>query len=292
MEDITLLHISDLHVDGLDSDRKLPASYWSTMAVTLNRLNPDLIVVTGDLTTHGGCDIQALYQAREFLASTGRPYLVVPGNHDLSPSSVMRKDECYEDVKWPKTHFSQVFSQPSTVTQHIGPVSVIGIALRDGDPDQSLLQLKTALSQAPGPVLVFGHYPLRPVRTQGVLAEFGWSQYIPNTMPEFRRILKSSPRVRLYGCGHVHAASVQPITPALVQISAGGLGPGPSQYWLYKINAQDVTFYSVAGPGPATFWNEVDAEHGNVYDYNWGKTKSGLIRLAHEPSLLTLSAHF
>lgn len=286
-DETTIIHISDLHIDGLGPNRQMSTQGWQAMADALRRLHPDLVVVTGDLTTHGSCHIEHLYQAREFLDSIGVDYLVIPGNHDLSPSADVRADECYENVPWKHTRFCQVFSQSPAAARTLGPVSVIGLALREGDPDGALTGLQSTLAAAPGPVLVFGHYPLRTVRTQGVLSAFGWTQYIPGTLPEFRRILKSAPQVRLYGCGHVHAASVMAITPSLAQISAGGLGPGPSQFWLYKITSGDLAFFSMLAEGPPLFWNGENLAGADPCLYNWGDIRTGRIALtpSHSASL-------
>ncbi len=73
----TIAHISDLHFGTEDAD----------MVADLRRqfvqLQPDLVVVSGDLTQRARA---SQYQAtREFLDSIPFPYLVVPGNHDVAP---------------------------------------------------------------------------------------------------------------------------------------------------------------------------------------------------------------
>ena len=71
-----LLHVSDLHVrrleplDALDPLRELTA-----------RVDPTLVVATGDLAHRGR--LVEVERAAEFLRSLERPLLAVPGNHDI-----------------------------------------------------------------------------------------------------------------------------------------------------------------------------------------------------------------
>lgn len=275
----TIIHISDLHIDGLTPGVEMSAHDWEVLARTLKMLSPDLVVVTGDLSTRGSCNPAALQSARDFLDNLGVEYMVLPGNHDLSPRPEHRTNECFEDVSWEQTHFGRVFRQPPTVVRHVGLVTVIGLALRDDDQDGALTALQAALDKVTGPTLVFGHYPLQTIREHGVLSRFGWSDYVPRAMPVLRRILLASPQVRIYGCGHVHAASVLALTPTLRQISAGGLGPGPSQFWLYKIRADQLGYFSVMGSGPGTFWDPGDTGGEDAVSYHWGDVRLGLIDL-------------
>lgn len=72
-----LAHISDLRFGKVDSKLVL------TLAEELDGFNPDLIVVTGDVTEHAR--VGEFEAARGFLDSLPFPRLVVPGNHDIAP---------------------------------------------------------------------------------------------------------------------------------------------------------------------------------------------------------------
>ena len=72
-----LAHISDLHFDDADQPVVLE------LAEELDDFDPDLIVVTGDLTEDARPS--QFERARNFLDSLPFPRLVIPGNHDIAP---------------------------------------------------------------------------------------------------------------------------------------------------------------------------------------------------------------
>jgi 3',5'-cyclic AMP phosphodiesterase CpdA len=71
-----ILHLSDLHI----GTREAP-EIVDPLAHLIERMQPELIVASGDLT-HRGRPAQH-ERAATFLRSLGRPVLAVPGNHDL-----------------------------------------------------------------------------------------------------------------------------------------------------------------------------------------------------------------
>jgi 3',5'-cyclic AMP phosphodiesterase CpdA len=71
-----LLHVSDLHVGSAAAFRIEPS-----LASLVERLRPELIVASGDLTHRGRPDQHD--RAAEFLRSFGLPLHVIPGNHDI-----------------------------------------------------------------------------------------------------------------------------------------------------------------------------------------------------------------
>jgi len=71
-----ILHVSDLHTGaGTDS------TVEDALAGLVERVVPELIVASGDLTNRGRRDQHE--RAHRFLGSLGPPVLAVPGNHDL-----------------------------------------------------------------------------------------------------------------------------------------------------------------------------------------------------------------
>lgn len=75
-----ILHLSDLHTGARHGSQD--ATFGLAVAALVERVDPDLVVVTGDLT-HRGTTTQHAHAA-QFLHGLGRPLLVVPGNHDIA----------------------------------------------------------------------------------------------------------------------------------------------------------------------------------------------------------------
>jgi 3',5'-cyclic AMP phosphodiesterase CpdA len=73
---VRLLHISDLHAGSVKE-----TAVEQSLKPLLERVQPDLIAVTGDLTHRGRRGEHE--RAAELLRDLGRPLLVVPGNHDI-----------------------------------------------------------------------------------------------------------------------------------------------------------------------------------------------------------------
>ena len=71
----TLVHLSDLHFGTVRQEIVLP------LLSLLERIHPDLIAVSGDLTQRARRE--QFQAAREFLDAMRFPKIVVPGNHDI-----------------------------------------------------------------------------------------------------------------------------------------------------------------------------------------------------------------
>jgi 3',5'-cyclic AMP phosphodiesterase CpdA len=73
---VRLLHISDLHAGSVEE-----TAVEQSLEPLLERTQPELIVITGDLTHRGRR--REHERAAAFLRGLGRPLLVIPGNHDI-----------------------------------------------------------------------------------------------------------------------------------------------------------------------------------------------------------------
>jgi len=73
---VRLLHLSDLHVGTAEEPQVERA-----LGALIERIAPELIVASGDLTHRGRPSEHD--RAAAFLKRLGRPLLVVPGNHDI-----------------------------------------------------------------------------------------------------------------------------------------------------------------------------------------------------------------
>jgi 3',5'-cyclic AMP phosphodiesterase CpdA len=71
----TLVHLSDLHFGRVDARLLAP------LTALVNRIQPDLVAISGDLTQRARNAQFA--QARQWLDTLRAPRLVVPGNHDI-----------------------------------------------------------------------------------------------------------------------------------------------------------------------------------------------------------------
>jgi 3',5'-cyclic AMP phosphodiesterase CpdA len=87
-----LLHLSDLHVGSREEPRLEPG-----LADLIDRIDPELIVASGDLTHRGRA-----YQhdrAAAFLQGLGRPIFAVPGNHDIPYTPIARFTRTFEQFE-------------------------------------------------------------------------------------------------------------------------------------------------------------------------------------------------
>lgn len=79
----TIAHISDLHFGRHDETAA------ERLLADLVELQPDLVVITGDLTQRARH--WQFSAAREFLARLPRPVIVIPGNHDVPLYDVIQR---------------------------------------------------------------------------------------------------------------------------------------------------------------------------------------------------------
>jgi 3',5'-cyclic AMP phosphodiesterase CpdA len=73
---VRLLHISDLHAGSVEE-----TAVERSLVPLIDRVDPQLIAVTGDLAHRGRR--REHERAAAFLRALGRPLFVVPGNHDI-----------------------------------------------------------------------------------------------------------------------------------------------------------------------------------------------------------------
>jgi len=79
----TIVHISDLHF-GKIANKILPSLIQS-----INKLNPSIIVVSGDLTQRA--TKTEFQEARIFFDQLTSPKLIVPGNHDIPLYNIFKR---------------------------------------------------------------------------------------------------------------------------------------------------------------------------------------------------------
>jgi 3',5'-cyclic AMP phosphodiesterase CpdA len=79
---IRIGHLSDLHL-GRPMTKRSPLDLFRIWLGALAESEVDVVVVSGDLVQRA-TDRRSLVSAREALGSSGLPWVVVPGNHDVA----------------------------------------------------------------------------------------------------------------------------------------------------------------------------------------------------------------
>ncbi len=80
---LKLVHLSDLHF-GTQSEEIV-----SALEKTIQEINPDFVVISGDFTQIGS--VKEFQIAQSFLKNFSCPYLCVPGNHDIPARHIMER---------------------------------------------------------------------------------------------------------------------------------------------------------------------------------------------------------
>jgi 3',5'-cyclic AMP phosphodiesterase CpdA len=96
-----ILHVSDLHFGARRALREPAAD--GALAALVERLEPDLLIASGDLTHRGRREQHEA--AAGFLRGFGVPVLAVPGNHDIPYSAPHRLTRTWVEFErqWPST---------------------------------------------------------------------------------------------------------------------------------------------------------------------------------------------
>lgn len=107
--DWSFVHVSDIHVGSPRSYRFQPAwnENWQTARRQIEEIDPELVLVGGDLTRDGATHTEELVSVQEDLARLGPECLVIPGNHEVgnkwSPESSVAINSAY------LRHYASVF---------------------------------------------------------------------------------------------------------------------------------------------------------------------------------------
>lgn len=182
-----IAHLSDTHLDN--SPERL-ARFHAVLDQVQQLPQIDALLISGDLTDHGSAD-----EYREFFdALPGEiPSISVPGNHDLS--GPMRE-------ALQRGGADQSLNRSLTVDG----VTIVGLDSHIDGVDEGELRAdalafaRSAISAAPGPVLLAMHHPAVPVGHR-VMDQFGLRN------PEaLRALIEENESVLAVLTGHVHTA--------------------------------------------------------------------------------------
>jgi DNA repair exonuclease SbcCD nuclease subunit len=115
MPDITIVHSSDLHIDGRDSESFHPLC---KVTETARGLGADVLLLAGDIFDHNRMPLAQIDRAARVLADAGMATVILPGNHDcLSADSVYRRGGL-ADV--PNVHVLGVSSEEEWLAAELG----------------------------------------------------------------------------------------------------------------------------------------------------------------------------
>ncbi len=194
MRPFVLIQISDLHIGaewtGGDPESKLAAA---VAAVNAFRGGADAILVSGDLTEHGG---EGEYElARELLSELRAPLHVIPGNHD--ERGALRR----------AFGLPGEGAEPIQYAVDLGPLRLLALDTTNpgsdaGELDEARLAwLEAELAREPErPALIALHHPPLAIGI-GVWDEIGLAAAGREGL---ERIVAASPQILGMVSGHVH----------------------------------------------------------------------------------------
>lgn len=109
----TIAHLSDMHFGRIDH------TVLPVLAQTIRHANPDVVVVSGDLTQRARR--REFRDARDFLATLPFPQVIVPGNHDVPLYNV------YMRAFRPLRRFRRFFGEQMAPFHADDEVAIVGI---------------------------------------------------------------------------------------------------------------------------------------------------------------------
>ena len=115
-----IAHISDLHISKSSFDEEM---FFKAVS-EINHLNPDMIILTGDITNNGYYD--EFKQATRYLQMFEAPLFAVPGNHDSRNLGYQTFEDLIGERSWKLTLGEKVTvmgldsSSPDEDKGHIG----------------------------------------------------------------------------------------------------------------------------------------------------------------------------
>ncbi len=175
----TLVQLSDLHFGSND------IAITAELQKTVRELNPEVVVVSGDLTTRART--VEFIQAKQFLKYLPGEHIVVPGNHDISLYDVFRR------FFKPLDRFKKIISQEVESHYINKEVMIIGLnssrsfTVKGGNISAKQLEkVEGVLSDVPSSVMriVVTHHPLNEVGSRIVdrLMELGINFFVSGHM--------------------------------------------------------------------------------------------------------------
>ncbi|MEE0934343.1 MAG: metallophosphoesterase family protein [Methanobrevibacter sp.] len=225
-----IAHISDLHISRADFDEEV----FMQAVAEINHLQPDMIILTGDLTNNGY--YKEFEQATRYLSLFEAPLFAIPGNHDSRNLGYQTFEELIGERSWKLTlgdEFTVIGLDSSSPDESRGHI---------GTPQHMWLehQLDECVIQENFAIVALHHHVIsipQTGRERNVLSDAG-------------DILKTltTHEVDLVLSGHKHVPNIWKINNTLV-VNAGSLcscklrGKNKNSYNVYNITDSEIEIF-------------------------------------------------
>lgn len=225
-----IVHISDLHISSSTFDEDM----FMTAVSEINSLQPDMIILTGDITNNGY--YTQFEQGKKYLEMFEAPLFAIPGNHDARNLGYQTFEELIGEKSW-KLTMDDTFtvigldsSSPDENKGHIGPPQHMWL---EHQLDESVINENF--------LIVAIHHHVVPIpqtgRERNVLSDAG-------------DILKTltTHQVDLVLSGHKHVPNVWKINETIIA-NAGSLcsvklrGKIKNSYNIYNITDDEIEIF-------------------------------------------------
>ena len=231
IDNMTLIaHISDLHVSNSDFDEDI----FMQAVTEINQLNPDMIILTGDITENGY--YKEFKQATRYLELFEAPLFAVPGNHDARNLGYQTFEELIGERSWKLTlgdEFTVIGLDSSTPDENGGQI---------GRPQHMWLehQLDECVINENFSIVALHHHVVsipNTGRERNVLADAG---DILSTL--------TTHEVDLILSGHKHVPNIWKLNKTII-VNAGSLcsdklrGKNFNSYNVYNISDDEIEIY-------------------------------------------------
>lgn len=249
-----VVHVSDLHIGSRDA--QVPYTALQELAA---RIQPDLILATGDLTERGRTG--ELERAAARLRDLDLPLLVVPGNHDIPYYNMPAR------YTRPFAEWERVFG-PAEPVHETDELVVVGLSSVRPWRQQGGAVRKASLARAVELLRAAPRHALRVVAFHHHLASPPWRPTRKRPLSRRGHVLEllASASAELVVGGHVHQASIASLPEfqavdnsrrgSIVLATAPGLGrPRPHRKGeaqginVYESDAQTLTVVTLAWDG-------------------------------------------
>lgn len=199
MNDIVIAQLTDLHI----APEKDPIFHrnFTRFEACLNRISqmrrqPDLLLLTGDLTEHG--DNESLELLLEHMRQSGFAFRIALGNHDVKQTNAQSIRRKYS---FPHDWVASISGKPSLriLTADSCKMGQHGGAFDDDDA-QMISDLLNAEPEID--TLLAIHHPPRKIGIDWMDSDgdMEWAEHL-------KRIVKQNPQIIGIVCGHIHTSA-------------------------------------------------------------------------------------